>query len=78
MKTMIIVVLVLPVVLLLIAYLLGNHLKFVQKFFCKIGWHSHDYEMVSRAEGDPYGTATRYKCKWCGMEGLIDSQGNLF
>ena len=53
-------------------------MKWIKKFFCKIGWHSFccGYDLV---EHDGYhGIANKYKCKWCGYVGMVDSQGNLF
>jgi len=48
-------------------------IKFIKKFLCKIGWHSFSYV---KTEFD--GCSVHAKCKWCGYEGMIDSQGNLF
>lgn len=45
----------------------------IKRFFCKIGWHSFSYDYVYRDEVNVHA-----KCKWCGKEGLVDSQGNLF
>ena len=53
-------------------------IKLIKKLYCKIGWHSFPvgYDLV---EYDGYkGTANKYKCKWCGYVGMVDSQGNLF
>lgn len=51
-------------------------MKWIKKFFCKIGWHSFGYDLV---EHDGYhGIINMYKCKWCGYVGMVDSQGNLF
>jgi len=48
----------------------------IKKLFCKIGWHSFRYILV---ENDGYkGIANKYKCKWCGYIGMVDSHGNLF
>ena len=54
-------------------------LKIIKKFFCKIGWHSFSYDLVETPK-DPLNTGicNKYKCKWCGGIGLVDSQGNLF
>lgn len=54
-------------------------MKWLKKIFCKIGWHSFSYDLV-QIPTDPLHTRVcdRYKCKWCGMIGLVDSQGNLF
>lgn len=50
-------------------------LNLYKRFACWIGWHSpsHMWETVE----SKYGTS-REKCPWCGYEGLVDSQGNLF
>lgn len=48
-------------------------LNSIKKFFCKIGWHSFTYEYTKHD-----GCSQHAKCKWCGYEGMIDSQGNLF
>lgn len=48
----------------------------IKKLFCKFGWHSFDYDTVIVEVEDV--TVCRNKCKWCGYEGLVDSQGNLF
>ncbi len=51
--------------------------KMLKRFCCRIGWHSWPmYELVSH---DGYhGIANKYKCRYCGYIGMIDSQGNLF
>lgn len=53
----------------------------IKKFLCLIGWHcpSWKLELVEIPE-DPLhtGICNKYKCPWCGYEGMIDSQGNLF
>jgi len=54
-------------------------MKIIKKMFCKIGWHSivsgfaHSQKNKGRT-----GFLTFARCKWCGHEGQIDSQGNLF
>ena len=54
-------------------------MNWLKKIFCKIGWHSFSYDLVEKPN-DPLhtGICDRYKCKWCGMISLVDSQGNLF
>ena len=47
--------------------------KRIKKFLCKIGWHSFGYEHLFND-----GCNNHARCKWCKMEGLVDSQGNLF
>ena len=46
-----------------------------KKFFCWAGWHSF---FVGFDEQYNCGINIHAKCKWCGYEGMIDSQGNLF
>ena len=48
--------------------------KFKQ-FCCWIGWHSY---FVGFETTGFDGASTHARCKWCGYEGMIDSQGNLF
>lgn len=50
-----------------------------KRIFCKIGWHSFSYDLVKVVD-DPLRShiCDVYKCKWCGKEGRVDSQGNLF
>ena len=52
----------------------------LKKLLCKIGWHSIfvGFENPHHAEDDPLQFLVFAKCKWCGYEGQIDSQGNLF
>jgi hypothetical protein len=47
----------------------------LKRFFCWAGWHSWSYESCG---SDPTGFLTYAKCRWCGYEGQVDSQGNLF
>ena len=44
----------------------------LKRLACRIGWHSYD------DFSDFDGCNARARCRWCGFEGLIDSQGNLF
>lgn len=63
------------VVLMMALYLVADYLPFMQKFYCKIGWHCHqkDYQY------DYFdGASDHCTCKWCGYKGMVDSQGNLF
>ena len=48
-------------------------MKKIKAFFCKIGWHFGEYEKI-----DNYNFNGRYRCKNCGYEGLVDSNGDLF
>ena len=50
--------------------------KWIKNLFCKIGWHSFCYDLV-KTDGI-HGIANKYKCRWCGYVGMVDSQGNLF
>ena len=47
----------------------------MKKFFCWIGWHSI---LIGFNYSNYDGYIQHAKCKWCGFEGMIDSQGNLF
>jgi len=49
--------------------------RVIKRFFCWLGWHSWigGYELLYHD-----GCSTHARCKWCGYEGMIDSQGNLF
>lgn len=48
-------------------------MKRIKAFFCKIKWHSFSYIYLFNDEASNHA-----KCKWCGFEGMLDSQGNLF
>lgn len=50
-------------------------MNFIKKFFCKIKWHSYFVGFIPTFND---GCSDHAKCKWCGFEGMIDSQGNLF
>lgn len=43
-----------------------------KRFCCWMGWHG-----PREATGFD-GASVHARCKWCGYEGMIDSQGNLF
>lgn len=49
----------------------------IKRFFCRIGWHSFPVGFV-HIYFDFDGFNEHARCKWCGYEGMIDSQGNLF
>jgi len=51
-----------------------------KKFCCWIGWHSYfvGFDNSHASLKDPLRFLIFAKCKWCGYEGQIDSQGNLF
>jgi len=55
-------------------------MKYLKKFLCWIGWHSIfvGFVCVHKKPKDPLKFLTYAKCRWCGYEGQIDSQGNLF
>lgn len=56
-------------------YIIADHIKLLQKFFCKIGWHCHQKDYIfERFDG----ASAHCKCRWCGYKGMVDSQGNLF
>jgi len=47
----------------------------LKRFFCGIGWHS----FIGGFETTGFdGCSVHARCRWCGYEGMIDSQGNLF
>lgn len=48
----------------------------LKRFFCWIGWHSVLFKGYKTLGFD--GCSVHAKCLWCGYEGMIDSQGNLF
>lgn len=51
--------------------------KKIRLWLCKyLSWYSPvDYHCSYK---DPAGFLVYAKCKWCGFEGMIDSQGGLF
>ena len=44
----------------------------LKQFICWIGWHG------TRTYTSHDGCSQHAICNWCGYEGMIDSQGNLF
>lgn len=49
-------------------------IHFLRHVCCKwLPWHSGNFE---RTGFD--GCSIHARCRWCGYEGMIDSQGNLF
>ena len=54
------------------------HIKFLERIFCEFGWHSHQYDDIHTKDYDPLNFSVFAKCQWCGYEGQVDSQGNLF
>lgn len=61
----------------MLLYLFANSkkLSFIRPFYCKIGWHCHSKDYITVGFD---GASEHCKCSWCGYEGLVDSQGNLF
>jgi hypothetical protein len=54
-------------------------MKHLKRFCCWIGWHSFGgYDDVHHSDMDPLKFLVFAKCRWCGFEGQVDSQGNLF
>jgi len=52
-----------------------TRLKFVRRIRCgRMGWHSHPHFETTGFDG----ASVHARCEWCGYEGMIDSQGNLF
>lgn len=60
---------------LLTTYFLANYIPFLQKIYCKIGWHCHTSDYIFDYSD---GASDHCTCKWCGYKGMVDSQGNLF
>ncbi len=46
-----------------------------KRFRCWLGWHSPWREWVFVRDD---GCSVHARCPWCGYEGMIDSQGDLF
>lgn len=55
-------------------------MRYLKRFCCWIGWHSQfvGFDNVHKSEKDLLGFLIFARCQWCGYEGQIDSQGNLF
>jgi hypothetical protein len=48
--------------------------KFMRPMYCHtLPWHSRRPTTISHD-----GCSVHARCRWCGYEGMIDSQGNLF
>lgn len=62
----------------MLLYPFANFSKILQKYYCKIDWHSYKRLYQEIKAKDVFDTNTHCRCPWCGFEGLIDSQGNLF
>lgn len=71
----IVFIVLLIIMLLMSTYFIADKFKFLQKFFCKIGWHCHQKDYIYKNFD---GASIHCNCKWCGYEGMVDSQGNLF
>lgn len=71
-------ILVVVVEVVLFFFIFGNLTmrwsKRYRRVACKIGWHSYPSFDVTGSDG----CSKHARCKWCGYEGMIDSQGNLF
>lgn len=63
------------IILFMSTYFIADYFKPLQKIFCKIGWHCHQKDYIHQSFD---GASSHCKCKWCGYEGMVDSQGNLF
>ena len=48
----------------------------IKRILCHIGWHSFGYDLVE--EDGYHGICNKYRCRWCGYIGMMDSQGNLW
>lgn len=48
-----------------------------KRFCCRMSWHGPTTN-VRQAPSDPLQFLVYARCEWCGFEGMIDSQGNLF
>jgi hypothetical protein len=44
----------------------------LKRFCCWMGWHGRRTSLSND------GCSDHARCNWCGYEGMIDSQGNLF
>ena len=57
-------------------------MNMIKRLFCKLGWHSFRYDLVESydlVKRDGYHSiANKYRCRWCGYVGMVDSKGNLF
>jgi hypothetical protein len=51
-----------------------NRLAWVRVVCCKARWHKWGRYEVTGHDG----CSVHARCPWCGYEGMIDSQGNLF
>lgn len=56
-----------------VLYCFVDHIKPLQKLYCKIGWHCHEKDYEDYEHND----YAYCKCKWCGHIGRTDNQGNL-
>lgn len=78
MKILLIVIFV-PLLLMSVCFMLlysiSDHIKLLQKLYCKIGWHCHSKDYIYNSFD---GASSHCTCKWCGYKGMVDSQGNLF
>ena len=71
-----VIVMIAAFVLLGVFYFLAELKLFarLRPIYCKVlPWHSPRPEQTSFD-----GCSVHARCRWCGYEGMIDSQGNLF
>ena len=69
--TVVIVIIMMPFA---IYWLIASWFKPARWLFCKIlPWHS-----IVRDYLHHDGASQHARCRWCGYEGMIDSQGGLF
>lgn len=53
-------------------------LSWLKGLCCRMGWHAIDRTSVHTSPRDPLGFLRFARCRWCGYEGQVDGQGNLF
>ena len=51
-----------------------KRLRWVQRVYCRIGWHS--YPSFTHSHHD--GASQHAQCRWCYYHGMLDSHGQLF
>lgn len=72
---LVIILISLCVITIAVSYTIADKVKPLQKVYCKIGWHCPSSKLIPMGFD---GASYHCKCKWCGYEGMLDSQGNLF
>ena len=73
--TILLSIIVIAYISIILGYIFADHIKVLQKFYCKIGWHCHQKDYIYNGYD---GASSHCTCKWCGYKGMVDSQGNLF